>query len=61
VASIALNSGLVCYPPEQAARIRDAYAAADPDWTYTVEVYDSGYAKVRIEDEDGEFVGWAEE
>lgn len=54
------KSGLVLYPPAVAEKIQAEFQAGDPDWTYTVEVYDSGWARVRIEDEDGEFVGYAD-
>ena len=60
MASIDLHSGNTLYSPERAEAIRSAYAKADQDWTYTVEDYGNGYAKVRIEDEDGHFVGYAD-
>ena len=54
------ESGGTLYQPAKAATIQADYAAADPDWTYTVEDYGNGWARVRIDDEDGEFVGYAE-
>ena len=54
------HSGKTLYSPDRAEAIRAAYAEADHDWTYTVEDYGNGWAKIRIEDEDGHFVGYAD-
>jgi hypothetical protein len=45
--------------PEEANRVAAEMNASDPDWKYTA-VHDpkgTGYSFVKIEDEDGNFVG----
>jgi len=44
------------YQPKKAEELAAELQAGDPDWTYKVEHYDSGWSAILIFDEDGEFV-----
>ncbi len=49
------------YTPEKAAEVVSEMAAADPDWTYSINVDPTGrslWVRVEITDEDGEHVGF---
>ena len=49
------------FTPEKAAKVLEEMAAADPDWTYTVNADPTGkssWVRVEITDEDGEFVAF---
>ena len=54
------SNGTKLSTPEAAAKIAAELQAGDPDWTYTVETYDSGWSRVAITDEDGTFVAYAD-
>ena len=58
--SIDAHNGSTLVSPETAKRQAAELQAGDPDWTYTVETYDSGFARVAITDEDGNFVAFAD-
>lgn len=51
-----LDSTSTLYKPDHAAKLAAELQAGDPDWTYKVEVYESGWAAIKIYDEDGEHV-----
>ncbi len=48
------------YEPEKAEAIAAEVGAGDPDWTYTAD-HDpkgTGYSRVKVEDEEGELIGF---
>ncbi len=48
------------YPPEKAEQIAAELNAQDDDWTYKVD-HDpkgTGYSRIKVYDEDGEFVAY---
>lgn len=51
-----INNVGTLYQPENAERLAKELQNGDPDWTYKVEHYDSGWSAIKIYDEDGEFV-----
>ena len=55
-----LDTTPALYTPEKAEAIASEMGASDPDWTYEAD-HDpkgTGYSRVRISDEDGEFVAF---
>jgi hypothetical protein len=57
--NIAANNGATLVSEAAAERQAAELRAGDPDWTYRVEVYESGFARVAIYDEDDAFVAYA--
>ena len=48
------------FPPEKAEALAHEMGADDPDWTYTVD-HDpkgTGYSRISVADEDGEFIAF---
>lgn len=55
-----LDSTPTLFAPDKAVAIALEMGAEDPDWTYAAD-HDpagTGYSRVRITDEDGEFVAF---
>lgn len=46
--------------PEEAVKVAAELQASDPDWAYTVghDPKGTGYSRIKIYDEDGEFVSF---